>query len=80
MPARRTSLPPWVLDRRVALGQRIAASRRAVSLSQDQLADLVGVERRSIQRYERGERDIRFSDLLLIAAAVGIDVSDLVRA
>jgi transcriptional regulator with XRE-family HTH domain len=61
------------------LGQRLAAARRTVQLSQDQLADRVGVERRTIQRYESGERDPRYTDLLLIADAIGVPLADLVR-
>jgi transcriptional regulator with XRE-family HTH domain len=79
VPARRNPLPDWVIARCRVLGQRIADSRRAARLSQDQLADRVGVDRRSIQRYERGERDPRFADLVLIADAVGIPLADLVR-
>jgi transcriptional regulator with XRE-family HTH domain len=37
------------------------------------------MERRSIQRYERGERDPRFSDLVRIADALGVELADLVR-
>jgi len=37
------------------------------------------MERRSIQRYERGERDPRYSELLLFAEALEVDVTDLVR-
>ncbi|MFJ7266668.1 helix-turn-helix domain-containing protein [Streptomyces sp. NPDC099050] len=79
MPACRTPLPPWVVARRHLLGERIAASRRKQQLSQDQLADRIGLERRSIQRYERGERDPRYSDLLLIADALAVPVETLVQ-
>ncbi|WP_318196924.1 helix-turn-helix transcriptional regulator [Streptomyces sp. MCL20-2] len=78
MPLRRTAPPPWAIDRRRLLGQRIAHHRRNAGLSQEQLADRVGVERRTIQRYEAGSRDPRFTDLLLIAAALGGTVEDLV--
>ncbi len=37
------------------------------------------MERRSVQRYERGERDPRFTDLVLIADALGVTVAELVR-
>ncbi|MFJ2676424.1 helix-turn-helix domain-containing protein [Streptomyces sp. NPDC087525] len=77
MPSRRTPLPDWIYDRRRALGHRIAALRIERSLSQDQLASAAGMERRSIQRYEAGVRDPRFSDLLLIAAALDVSISDL---
>ncbi|NUQ95322.1 MAG: helix-turn-helix transcriptional regulator [Streptomyces sp.] len=79
MPARRSPLPEWALARRRELGQRIAERRHQAGLSQDQLAERVGVERRSIQRYERGERDPRFMDLLLIADALDVPLADLVR-
>lgn len=79
VPARRTPPPEAVLLRRVALGRRMRELRTAAGLSQDQLADRIGMERRSIQRYERGERDPRFSDLVLIADALGVSVVELVR-
>ncbi|MFD9930122.1 helix-turn-helix transcriptional regulator [[Kitasatospora] papulosa] len=80
MPLRRTPLPEWAIARRRTLGQRLATARRNAGLSQEQLGDLVGVERRTIQRYEGGSRDPRFTDLLLIADAIGVPLSDLVRA
>jgi transcriptional regulator with XRE-family HTH domain len=77
VPNRRTPYPDWINDRRAALGRQIEAHRRGANLSQDDLADAIGMERRSIQRYESGERDPRFADLLLIADALDIHVRDL---
>lgn len=37
------------------------------------------MERRSIQRYERGERDPTYSHLLLIAHVLGVKLADLVN-
>lgn len=79
MPARRHPYPDWVLTRRKQLGHRIAALRKAAGLSQDQLAVLAGVDRRTIQRYEAGARDPRFADLLLLADALGVRLADLVE-
>jgi transcriptional regulator with XRE-family HTH domain len=79
VPARRTPRPDWVLTRRVALGKRIADFRRAADLSQEELGNLAGMERRSIQRYENAVRDPTYSDLLLIAHALRMHVSDLLR-
>ncbi|MFD3535254.1 helix-turn-helix domain-containing protein [Streptomyces sp. NPDC058664] len=78
VPTRRLPLPPWVIDQRRELGDNILRYRRRAGLSQDHLAERIGRERRSIQRYERGERDISFSDLVLIADALGVSVADLV--
>ncbi|MWA08695.1 helix-turn-helix domain-containing protein [Streptomyces sp. BA2] len=79
MPSRRTPRPDWVLARRVALGHRIAQLRQAAELSQEELGNRAGLERRSIQRYESAARDPRYSDLLLIAYALRVHVTDLLH-
>lgn len=78
MPLRRTPLPEWALARRTELGQRLTAARVNAGLSQDQVAERTGLERRTIQRYERGERDPRYTDLLLLANALGEPLGHLV--
>ena len=80
MPLRRTPLPEWAITRRRELGQQLGAARRRAGLSQEQLGDLVGMERRTIQRYESGARDPRYTDLLLIADALEVPLAVLVRA
>jgi transcriptional regulator with XRE-family HTH domain len=79
MPARRATKPDWVIARQKALGHRIAGLRQQADLSQEELAHLAGMERRSIQRYESGRRDPRYSDLLLIAHALRCHVTDLLN-
>lgn len=79
MPLRRNPHPDWVLERRDRLRHRIATRRIERGYSQDQLAELVGIDRRTIQRIERGERDVRFPDLLLIAHALDTPLTDLVQ-
>lgn len=75
--ARRTPRPDWVITRRVTLGHRIADLRHGADLSQEQLGNLAGMDRRSIQRYENAQRDPTYSDLLLIARALRVHVTDL---
>lgn len=77
MPARRNPRPDWVLQRRITLGHRIADLRQQAGLSQEELAHLAGMERRSIQRYENAQRDPQYSDLLLIAHALRVHIGDL---
>jgi transcriptional regulator with XRE-family HTH domain len=79
VPTRRNPQPEWVLARRTQLGHRIAALRARAGLSQDQLAERAGLDRRSIQRYEAADRDPQYGDLLLIAAALDTPLADLVR-
>lgn len=79
MPSRRTPLPDWVHAERRELGHRIAARRQELGLSQDGLADRIGMERRSVQRYEAGVRDPGYSELLLMARALEMSLTDLVQ-
>ncbi|MFC8859346.1 helix-turn-helix transcriptional regulator [[Kitasatospora] papulosa] len=79
MPSRRTPLPDWVHAARRELGHKIAVRRRELGLSQDGLADRIGMERRSVQRYEAGARDPGYGELLLIARALEVTVADLVQ-
>jgi len=79
VPARRNPRPDWVRARQIALGRRIGDLRRAAELSQDQLADRMGVERRTIQRYENAVTDPRYADMLLLARALGVHVTDLLN-
>jgi transcriptional regulator with XRE-family HTH domain len=79
VPTRRNPRPAWVLARRTQLGHRIAELRARADLSQDQLAERAGLDRRSIQRYEAATREPQYGDLLLIAAALDVPLADLVR-
>lgn len=78
VPRRRNPYPEWVLTRRLQLGHRIAVLRGAAGLSQDQLATRMGVDRRTIQRFEAGSRDPGYSDLLLLARALDVPLAVLV--
>lgn len=79
MPARRNVRPDWIRQRQRQLGNRIADLRRGAELSQEQLADRMGVERRTVQRYENAVTDPRYADLLLIAQALRVHVTDLLN-
>lgn len=59
------------------MGSRLKQIRKAAGLSQADLADLAGLSKDSIGRYERNERDIRMNDLQKIAVALRVPVGDL---
>lgn len=73
-----TDPPAWVLTRRRAIGDRIRAARRPAKLSQEGLAEKVGVDRQTINRIEMGHHAARIDTLLLIADALDVSLSDLV--
>ena len=72
-------LPAWVLTRRRAIGDNIRAARTARRLSQEALGELTGLDRKTINRVEQGAYATSIDHLLLIADAIGVPLSDLVR-
>ena len=63
-----------------AIGRTIAAERVAINMSQDTLAERVGITPRSMGRYERGERDIQLKTLSQIAEVLGLLPSQIMIA
>lgn len=55
----------------------IRAVRIAAGMTQQQLADALGVAQQSVTRWETGEREPRVSTLRRIAAVLGCDLSAL---
>jgi transcriptional regulator with XRE-family HTH domain len=62
------------------VGKRIRAARSDAGLSQEKLAEAVGVERRTLGMIEHGTSDPSFSVLLRIAHELRIPFDDLTRA
>lgn len=54
----------------MAIGDRIQQARKEVGLTQDELADRIGVKMRQVQNYESGESD-PYRKLSRIAEATG---------
>lgn len=59
------------------LGAAIRARRKALSLSQEALADAAQLDRGHMGKIERGERNVTLLNVLKIARAVGCKASDL---
>ena len=62
-------------DRLLILGQRIRFERLKKGLSQEELAEKTDLSRRAISCIECGVNDAKYTTLLKIADALGIDVS-----
>ena len=65
-----------MIDNRT-VGKTIAALRQARGMTQQQLADALGIAQQSVARWETGEREPRVSTLRRIAAVLGCDLSAL---
>lgn len=70
------------IDRMTTLtvGQRIRTLRIARGLTLQGLAALVGSNKGTLSRVERGERELRVSGLERVASALSVDPSALVPA
>ena len=62
------------------LGERLRAERRARGLSQEALADLLGVHRTYLGALERGERNVTLQTLEGVADHLGVDPLRLLGA
>lgn len=69
--------PPWIIEARIALGDRIRAARMDADLTQDKLAELAGVHRTTVQDTEAGKTDPKFSLLLRLARVLRLPARDL---
>ena len=74
-------LPAWVLARRQAIGDQIRAAREGHQpwISQETLGELVGVDRKTINRIEQGAYATSVDSLIRIADALDVPLADLVR-
>ncbi|MFF4369608.1 helix-turn-helix transcriptional regulator [Streptomyces sp. NPDC001594] len=71
--------PAWVLARRLVIGDRVRDARAAAGLTQEELAKRVGIDYKTVHRIEYATSDPSLTVLLLIAAALGLSLAELVR-
>lgn len=58
------------------LGQKIRYERIRRNLSQEDLAELVGLSKQSIGAIENGSSNVMFTNLYKIAKALGLNLGD----
>jgi transcriptional regulator with XRE-family HTH domain len=77
VPRPRAPLPDWLLAARRDLGDRLRAHRLAAHLSQETLAELAGIDRKTVSRLENGHTAPPTDTLLRIAHALGRPLDQL---
>lgn len=70
--------PDWVSASRQRIGVRIARLRAARGLTVDGLAEVSGVDRKSVMRAEAGSRYVRLDILLMLARGLDMPLSEMV--
>ncbi len=66
-------------DVRIRFGKVVRARRKKLSVSQEEFADLCGLDRTYIGGIERGERNLSIVNIEKIAKALRISLSELFR-
>lgn len=61
------------------LGQRIQSCRREKGISQEELADILGVSRQAVQKWESGASQPELSNLLALGEALGVSMDFLLK-
>ena len=61
------------------LGERIRAARKKKGLTQTELGNAVGVEIKTIHRWEKGERTPRVEELKRLAQALNVNINELLN-
>lgn len=73
----RPKMDTEVLDRRIQLGKRLRAERGHAQLSLSRLAELLGVSKIDVQRFETGAKVIPLDLLPTLCAALGVTAAQL---
>ncbi len=63
----------------IRFGERIRELRKKAGLSQEEFAERCQLDRTYIGGIERGERNVSLRNIALLAKALGVDISELMR-
>jgi transcriptional regulator with XRE-family HTH domain len=66
---------PWVIRTREQIGDRIRSFRRSSRITQDELCEAVGVDRKTISRWENGHHPMNVDDAARIARALAVPLA-----
>ncbi|WP_128818042.1 helix-turn-helix domain-containing protein [Streptomyces sp. S063] len=70
--------PDWVLPRRQRIGRRVRELREESGLTQIQLGERAGMDHKTVHRIEYATSDPSLSMLLRLAAALDVELAELV--
>lgn len=65
------------MEAKVIFGSNVRRIRKSIGLSQEKLAEKIGIHRTYIGSIERGERNVSLNNIVAIAQALDTSISDL---
>ncbi len=63
----------------MTIGEKLKAARNGAGLTQEQVAEALGVSRQAVSKWENGTAEPSTSNLLALAKLYEVDVSELLR-
>ena len=66
------------VDMKHVIAEKLFKARKGSEMSQSELADQMGISKQSYSRYENGNREISFSQGILMAKTLNISIISLV--
>ena len=63
----------------VEIAERLAARRKLAGLSQEALAEKLGVSRQAVSKWESGASDPSTTNLMALAKLFGVSAEDLLK-
>ena len=74
-----SSIDGVTLARRLVFGGNVRRYRQAQGLSQEELAETAGIDRKTVNRIEQGVHSVRLDNVWLLADALEVDIRDLFK-
>jgi transcriptional regulator with XRE-family HTH domain len=65
---------------RLTFAANVRAARRDQRISQEELGAKAGLDRTYVSSMERGQRNVSIDNIEKVAAALGVDASELLRS
>lgn len=66
-------------DKRTTIAENLVSYRREKGMSQEELAERLGISRQAVSKWERGESQPDMGNLIALADVYGVTIDDIVR-
>lgn len=74
-----SSIDDVTMARRLVFGGNVRRNRQAQGMSQEELAEQAGIDRKTVNRIEQGVHSVRLDNVWLLADALDVDIRDLFK-